>query len=237
VAPTLHVGVAKQYEAVLDFLIRHIRTQPIKTSYAFGAPTYNVGVSLELAVDSGTTAAFIERRCSDVEEHCWTSQQWHPTHTKKRNGSSMIIVEQTVAETVKEIVAIAKKTLVETGTHIPTAVLHTIEGMLPIVMPFKNDRQKRALVDYVKEQALERHAYAVTTVTSARIVDSRSGKEEECLVVATSIRGGRPHYMVQRYVRGSDKHVLEFGECTEGDLAATPGQMLIVPPWEDEVSH
>lgn len=149
----------------------------------------------------------------------------------------MIIVDQAVAETVQEIVSIAKKTLLESGTHIPTAVLHTLEGMVPIVLPFKNDTQKRRLVDYVKDQALVWHAYAVTTVTSAKIVNSRTGEEEECLVVATSIRGGRPHFMVQRFVRGPDKQVLEFGECTEGDLAATPGQMLIVPPWEDEVSH
>jgi hypothetical protein len=149
----------------------------------------------------------------------------------------MIIVEQTVAEAVREIVSIAKKTLLEAGTHIPTAVLHTLQGMVPIVLPFKDDAQKRALVDYVKEQAVARHAYAVTTVTSAKIVDSRTGAEEECLVVATSIRGGRPHFMVQKFVRGQDKQVREFGESTEGDLAATPGQMLIVPLWEDEVSH
>ncbi|MCA1961291.1 MAG: hypothetical protein LDL33_10890 [Desulfomonile sp.] len=149
----------------------------------------------------------------------------------------MIIVEQAVAEMVKEIVSIAKRTLMETGTHIPTAVLHTLDGMLPIVMPFKDDIQKRALMDYVKEQALARDAYAVTTVTSARIVDPRSGEEEECLVLATSIRGGRPHFLVQRYTRGPGKQVNEFGECTEGDRAAMPGQMLIVPSWEDEVSH
>jgi len=150
---------------------------------------------------------------------------------------TMIIVEQAVPETVREIVAIAKRTLLELGTHIPTAVLHTLEGIVPIVLPFKDDAHKRALVDYVKNQALARHAYAVTTVTSARIVDSRTGAEEECLVVATSIRGGRPHFMVLRYVRGPDKQVIEFGESSEGDLAAMPGQMLIVPSWEDEVSH
>jgi hypothetical protein len=149
----------------------------------------------------------------------------------------MIIVEHTVAEAVQEIVSIAKTTLMETGTHLPTAVLHTVEGMVPIVLPFKDDAQKRALVDYVKVQALARHAYAVTTVTSAKIVDSRTGAEEECLVLATSIRGGRPHFIVQKFVRARDKRVLEFGESAEGDLAATPGQMLIVPPWEDEVSH
>lgn len=151
--------------------------------------------------------------------------------------STMIVVEEAVAEATREIVSIAKKTLLELGTHIPTAVLHTPEGLVPVVLPFKNDAQKRALVDFVKEQALARHAYAVSTVTCARIVNSRTGGEVECLVVATSVRGGRPRIMVQEYARGPHRQVIEFGESSEDDLAAMPGQMLIIPPWENEVSH
>ncbi len=149
----------------------------------------------------------------------------------------MIIAHDFIFETVRQICLIARQTLLDQGSHLPTAVLHTMEGMHAIVLPFKDAGQKRALVDFVKEQALMRHAYAVTTVTCARVVDSRTGEEEESLVVATSIQGGRPHFVVQRYLRGPDRHVIAFDEVEEGDLAAMPGQMMIVPPWQDEVRH
>ncbi len=90
----------------------------------------------------------------------------------------MIDAEQTVIEQVKEILAIARQNLLEFGSHLPTAVLHTIDGIFPIVLPFKDAHQKKALVSFVKKQALQIQAYAITTVTCARVVDSRTGKEE-----------------------------------------------------------
>ncbi len=125
----------------------------------------------------------------------------------------------------------------EHGTHLPTAILHTIEGAVPIVLPFKNNEQKRELVEFVKKQAVLRQAFAVTTVTCARIVDSRTGREQESLVLSTAIQGGRPHFMVQNFMRGPDREVIGFGEPQEGDLAAMPGQMMIIPQWHEEVSH
>ena len=149
----------------------------------------------------------------------------------------MLVVDQSVILTVKEILSISKRTLLDEGTHLPTAVLHTMEGMFPIVLPFKNQEQKAALVEFVKKQALERHAFAVTTVTCARVVDSRTGEEEESLVLTTAIQGGRPHVVVQPYVRGPDRSVTGFGDAEEGDAAAMPGQMMIIPDWEEEVCH
>ena len=142
-----------------------------------------------------------------------------------------------IVETVREILRIACRTLQEEGSHLPTAILHTMGRMVPIILPFENDEQKKALVDHVKKQALEMAAYAVTMITCARIVDSRTGQEEESLVLATSIQRGRPHVIVQPFSRGADLHVTGFGDPIEGERAAMPGQMMILPDWESEVSH
>lgn len=155
------------------------------------------------------------------------------THT----GVLMIVVDDTIREVVRTISRIARQTLLEQGSHLPTAVLHTVEGMVTIVLPFKDDTQKRALVDYVRRKALECHAFAVTTVTCAQIVDARSGDQEEALVLATAIQGGKPYYCRQSYIRDQDRHVIAFGELVEGDHAAMPGQMMILPNWEEEISH
>ncbi|MBI4965236.1 MAG: hypothetical protein HY913_18315 [Desulfomonile tiedjei] len=149
----------------------------------------------------------------------------------------IIDLKSQVAETVREILRIACRTLQEEGSHLPTAVLHTLGGMIPIVLPFEDDDQKRALVDLVKEKALEKGAYAVTTITCARIVDSRTGNEEESLILATSIQRGRPYVVVQPYSRDADRRVIGFGETIEGERAAMPGQMMIFPDWEAETSH
>ncbi len=151
--------------------------------------------------------------------------------------TKIVAVEASIAEAVRAILSIARTTLAEQGTHLPTAILHTLEGLFPVVLPFKNDEQKRGLVDYVKAQALERHAYAVTAVTCAQIVDSRTGKEEEALVVATTIQGGLPYVVIQRFLRDADGGAAEFGDIVEGEDAVMPGQMLIYPDWEDEVRH
>ena len=99
----------------------------------------------------------------------------------------MIVVHQSVIDSAREILSVARKTILEEGTHLPTAVLHTMDGMFPILLPFKNNEQKGALVEFVKQQAIERHAFAVTMVTCGRIVDSRTGEEEESLVLALSL--------------------------------------------------
>ncbi len=152
-------------------------------------------------------------------------------------SSIMISVDSLIAERVRKIAAIARLNLREQGTHLPTAILHTMDGMFPIVLPFKNDEQKRALIDYVKDQAIQRHAFALTTVSCALVVDSRTGREEETLVLTTAIQGGSPYVAVQTFARGDDDVVAGFGELVEGDRAAGPGQMTIFPNWEGETRH
>ena len=92
-------------------------------------------------------------------------------------------------------------------------------------------------MSYVKQQALEKHAYAVTTVTCARVIDSRTGEEQESLVLATSIQGGSPHVVTQCFTRGPDRRVIAFSDPEEGDRAAMPGQMFIIPTWNDQIGH
>jgi hypothetical protein len=149
----------------------------------------------------------------------------------------IIDVNQTIIETVRELLAIARSTLEQYGSHLPTAIVHTVEGMIPIVLPFKDDAQKKALVDYVKKEAVERHSYAVTTITSARIVDARTGQEQECLVLATSVQGGPSYVVVQHFSRKGDEGRIDFGEVVEGEDAQMPGQMTIFPDWDEEVCH
>jgi hypothetical protein len=146
-------------------------------------------------------------------------------------------VDQSILDSIHQILEIARFTLQERGEHLPTAVLHTWDGMLPIVLPFEDDAQKKSLMEYVKQQAVEKDAYAVTTVTLARIVDSRTSEEEECLVVATAIQPGRPYVLVQRFSRDAGGRVIDFGPLAEGDDAAMPGQMIIFPLWGDETYH
>ncbi len=138
---------------------------------------------------------------------------------------------------IREILKIARVTLIESGTHLPTAILHTMDGMFPIVMPFKNEHQKKALVDHVRDAALEKGAFAVTTVTCARVEDPRTGAVEESLVLTTAIQGGAPYVVTQSYERDAQRRVVGFGEITEGDHAALPGQMMIIPSWGKETRH
>jgi hypothetical protein len=149
----------------------------------------------------------------------------------------IIDVNQTIIETVRQLLAIARSTLEQDGAHLPTAILHTVEGMIPIVLPFKDELQRRSLVDFVKKEAVERHCFAVTTITSARIVDARSGLEQECLVLATSVQGGRSYVVVQYFSRNEDSDGIDFGEIVEGEDADMPGQMTIFPDWDEEVCH
>lgn len=152
-------------------------------------------------------------------------------------ADTIALAETSINEAIRKIVRIACKTLRQEGTHIPTAVLHTLEGVYPIVLPFKNDEQRRALVDFVKTQALEKHAFAVTTVTCAKVVDSRTKEEREVLVIATTVQGGKPRVAVQPFTRNADKAIDGFGALIEGEEAAMPGQMMIFPDWEEETRH
>lgn len=149
----------------------------------------------------------------------------------------IIDLYELVVGQVRELLPIAQGTLREYGTHFPTAILHTPDGLVPIVLPFKNDDQKRAMVARVKVQATEASAYAVTMITCARVVDSRTDEEYESLVLTTSVYRGPPHFMTQPFFRDADRRVVAFAEPREGDDAAMPGQMMIVPEWEDELEH
>jgi hypothetical protein len=144
---------------------------------------------------------------------------------------------QSIVETVRRLLEIARMTLEQDGAHLPTAVLHTVEGMIPIVLPFKDDSQRKALVDYVKKEAVERHSFAVTTITSARIIDPRTRQEQECLALTTSVQGGRTYVVVQHFSRNENLGVIDFEEVIEGEDAEMPGQMVIYPDWDEEVCH
>jgi len=142
-----------------------------------------------------------------------------------------------IKEAVRGILAIAQATLLEHGTHIPTAVVHTLEGLFPVLLPYKDEEQRKALVEYVKSRALESHAYAVTTVTCSRIVDSRTKQESEALVLTTAVQGGQPYVVMVHFTRNENLSVEGFGEVIEGDDAVIPGQMIIFPDWDKEQRH
>jgi hypothetical protein len=146
-------------------------------------------------------------------------------------------VRRLIAESVRAMLEIARNTLEEYGSHLPTAVLHTMEGLFPVVLPFKNDAQKKALVGQVKKQALDKGAYAVTMITCGRVRDSRTGLEEETIVLATTIQRSGPYVVTQSFFRDADRRVIGFGEVLEGEAAVKPGQMMIFPDWHDEVCH
>jgi hypothetical protein len=152
-------------------------------------------------------------------------------------STHIVAVEESVVQSVRQILPVARETLQRQGCHIPTAVLHTLDGMIPIVLPYDSTEERNALIDYVKAQALAKHAFAVTTVTAVRVVDSRSETEEEALVLATAIQGGRPYVVVQKFSRDLDRAVERFGDVVEGDEAAGPGQMIIFPDWHEERYH
>ena len=151
--------------------------------------------------------------------------------------TKIIAVREIIVESVRKIVPIARQTLQLSGTHSPTAILHTISGFFPIVMSFENPDEKKEVVEFVKKEALERNAYAVTTVTNSVIIDCRSGAGEEALVLATSIQGGQPYIVMQKYARNVLGHVYSFHEMIEGEDAVVVGQMLIFPEWDRQTSH
>jgi hypothetical protein len=146
-----------------------------------------------------------------------------------------ISVDQSILDAIRQVLEVARYTLLEERTHLPTAILHTWQGMVPYILPFKDDAQRTALVDFVKEQVREQQAYAVTTVTLGRMINSRTREEQECLVVATVIQPGRSFVITQAFTRDELRRTVEFGEVREGDDAVMPGQMAIFPSWDDEI--
>ncbi len=149
----------------------------------------------------------------------------------------IIDLRDNIASVVQEILRIARYTLQEQGTHLPTAILHTLDRMIPIVLPFKDDEQKASLTAHVKKQVALNDAHAVTTITSAKIVDARTGGQRQCLVVATAMQGGRPYVVLQYFSKNEDTGIVDFGEVVEGEDAEMPGQMVIIPEWEEEICH
>jgi hypothetical protein len=119
----------------------------------------------------------------------------------------------------------------------PTAILHIPDGYLPIVLPYETEDQKHALVKYVKDQVIQLHAFALTTISSAKVVNFRTGAKSECLVLATVMRGNAVHTVVQEFERDQDRGLIEFGRVIKGEDAQMPGQMIIFPEWAPEVYH
>jgi len=150
---------------------------------------------------------------------------------------TIVAAYESIIDSAREMLGIARRTLAQEGTHFPTAVLHTMGGMVPMVLPFRDHEQRSALVAYVKQKSVELHAFAVSTITCARIVDSRTGRDQECLVVATTVQRGLPHVVVQHFARNEPAKAIEFGEIIEGDDAVMPGQMMIFPDWDEEICH
>jgi|GEM_PF-4744761 len=89
--------------------------------------------------------------------------------------TKIIAVREIIVESVRKIAPIARQTLQRSGTHSPTAILHTVSGFFPIVMSYENPDEKKEVVEFVKKEALEKNAYAVTTITNSIIIDCRSG--------------------------------------------------------------
>jgi len=149
----------------------------------------------------------------------------------------IVAVKDMIVESVNKMAPIARQTLRTSGSHTPTAILHTISGLLPILLPFENNEQKRECVEYVKKEALKRQAYAVTTITNSSIIDCRTGSGEEALVLATSIQGGQPYVVIQKYTRDKFGLIEDFHYIVEGEDAFIVGQMLIYPEWDTETTH
>ncbi|MGC8605170.1 MAG: hypothetical protein ACP5VS_15995 [Desulfomonilaceae bacterium] len=147
----------------------------------------------------------------------------------------IVAVIDLVVESVRKMAPIARRTLKASGSHTPTAILHTISGLLPILLPFENNQQKKECVEYVKKEALKRNAFAVTTITNSSIIDCRTGEVEDALVLATSIRGCQPYVVIQKYTRDKFGLIEHFYDIVEGDEAFIVGQMLIFPDWEMEI--
>jgi hypothetical protein len=149
----------------------------------------------------------------------------------------MIDVADLALKGAREVLAMARSLVLRQGALYPTAVLHTREGLTPLVLPFKNSEQKRAMVTYVQQRALDLHAYAVTTVTCARVVDSRTREEEESIICVTTVQGGAPLFMAQTLTRDEQGVVICFGDVEEGDSVCGPGQMMILPEWDRQTRH
>mgnify|MGYP000858061806 FL=1 len=143
--------------------------------------------------------------------------------------TNIIAINESVRKAVNVILPIARDTLKRDGSHFPTAVLHTMNGAIPVLMTFQDIAQRKKQVEHVKSMALEENAYAVSAITCAKVVDCRSSLTEEALVIATTIRGSIPYVVTQSFIRDANGNVAYFHDTVEGDEAFMIGQMMIFP--------
>lgn len=144
----------------------------------------------------------------------------------------IVAVDEAVKKAVSVILPIARDTLIRDGSHSPTAVLHTMNGAIPVLMTFQDTTQRRDQVEQVKTMAVEENAYAVSAITCAKVVDYRSNEFEETLVIATTVRGLSPYIVTQNFFRDSLGEIKHFSDPVEGEDAWVLGQMLIFPDWD-----
>ncbi len=144
----------------------------------------------------------------------------------------IVAVDEAVKKAVSVILPIARDTLRRDGSHSPTAVLHTMNGAIPVLMTFQDTTQRREQVEQVKIMALQENAYAVSAITCAKVVDHRSNAFEETLVIATAVRGMSPYIVTQNFFRDSSGGIKDFSDPVEGEDAWVLGQMLIFPEWD-----
>ncbi len=149
-------------------------------------------------------------------------------------GTCLVAVDESVRKTVNLMLPIARDTLRREGSHSPTAVLHTIKGAIPVLMTFQDQSQRRDQLEQVKMMAVEENAFAVSAITCAKIIDHRLNVFEEALVVATTVRGLRPHIVTQAFSRDTCGNIAGFSDPVEGEDAWVVGQMMIFPDWDLE---
>lgn len=147
--------------------------------------------------------------------------------------TKIVAVDESVKRAVEVMLPIARDTLRRDGCHSPTAVLHTLTGVIPILLTFQDIVQRRDQVEQVKVMALEEDAFAVSAITSAKVVDYRSSEFEEALVIATTIRGAKPYVVTQSFLRDPNGAVTSFKDPLEGEDAFMVGQMMIFPEWDE----
>lgn len=146
--------------------------------------------------------------------------------------TNIIAIDESVKRAVKVMAPIARDTLKRDGSHSPTAVLHTMSGVIPVLMTFQDAAQRKDQVEQVKIMALTENAYAVSAITCARVIDCRSSHYEEALVIATTVRDCSPYILTQNFLRDNNGNVVSFEDPVEGDDAWTIGQMMIFPDWD-----
>jgi hypothetical protein len=146
--------------------------------------------------------------------------------------TNIMAIELLVQKSVDIMLPIARDTIRRDGAHSPTAILHTVSRVIPVMMTFQDIRQRRDQVEEVKKMALEEDAYAVSAISCARVVDCRLSVYEEALVIATTARGLPPYFVKQNFIRDAQGNVIMFEDPVKGEDAWAIGQMMILPEWD-----